>query len=198
MHCLILLLRKENASHHVPALVTGNAFTAQQHWKGLHFSVCELNINSLTTAVTLQGIFTENIRAWYYSFAVCISTPMCELVTTAYPIEQVDLCLLVDLQHWNPLELRIIASLILEGTSEGLSSNVLLNTAAAMNSEQDAQAFFIQVLKIYEGWDSPISPGLCSNAWPSLWSAAFPLCQIGTLLVGICEPCLLGSHCKTP
>lgn len=26
-HSLILLLRKENASHHIPALVKGNAFT---------------------------------------------------------------------------------------------------------------------------------------------------------------------------
>lgn len=33
VHCLVLLLRKENAGHHVPALVKGNAFTAQQPQK---------------------------------------------------------------------------------------------------------------------------------------------------------------------
>lgn len=37
MHCLILLLRKENASHHIPALVKGNPFTAQQPWKRFAF-----------------------------------------------------------------------------------------------------------------------------------------------------------------
>lgn len=33
MHCLVLLLRKENACHHIPALVKGNASTAQQPGK---------------------------------------------------------------------------------------------------------------------------------------------------------------------
>lgn len=33
MHCLVLLLRKENACHHIPALVKGNISTAQQPGK---------------------------------------------------------------------------------------------------------------------------------------------------------------------
>lgn len=60
---------------------------------GLRFSVCELNINSLTTAVTLQGIFTSGPD----SFALRISRPTCKSVTTTYPTEQIDLCQLFDL-----------------------------------------------------------------------------------------------------
>lgn len=37
MHCLILLLRKENASYHIPTLVKGNVFTAQQPQKRFAF-----------------------------------------------------------------------------------------------------------------------------------------------------------------
>lgn len=51
-HCLVLLLRKENARHHIPALLTGNACPAQQPGKeGLHFSVWEFHISSPTTSV---------------------------------------------------------------------------------------------------------------------------------------------------
>lgn len=51
-HCLVLLLRKENARHHIPALLTGNACPAQQPEKeSLHFTLCEFHISSPARAV---------------------------------------------------------------------------------------------------------------------------------------------------
>lgn len=70
MRCLVLLLRKEDASHHILALVKGNAFSSQ---KPQHFRAFELEVKSLAKFVTLW----EDLRMLGPdSFAVWISRPI--------------------------------------------------------------------------------------------------------------------------
>lgn len=95
-HCLVLLLRKENARHHIPALLTGNACPAQQPGKeSLHFNVCEFHISSPTTAIQCREYLFGISRPAHV--AVGISRTTCESVTTTHPTELPDLCQLFDL-----------------------------------------------------------------------------------------------------
>lgn len=95
-HCLVLLLRKENARHHIPALLTGNACPAQQPGReSLHFSVCELHISSPTTAGQCREYLLGVSRPAHVS--VGISRPMCQSVTTTHPTELPDLYQVFDL-----------------------------------------------------------------------------------------------------
>lgn len=90
-HCLVLLLRRENARYHIPALVTGNVCPAQQPGRdGLSST-----FSSPTTAVQCREYLLGVSRPAHV--AVGISSPMCESVTTIHPTELPDLCQLFDL-----------------------------------------------------------------------------------------------------
>lgn len=70
-HCLVLLLRKENATHHIPALLTGNAALPSSLGGRVCISVCL----SSTSAVQPQLYSAGNIFWEYQGLLMLLQEP---------------------------------------------------------------------------------------------------------------------------